>query len=156
MSSRLFTEIREKRGLSYYIRADSHHFDDTGVFNINTGVQNTKVVDTLKLILKELKEMKSYTVSDRELNIAKEHIQGQTVMGFESSDEIAAIIGMNELLLQQPFDLDYEMEQYKAVTKQQVLDFMQKFALPEHLNLALIGNVSASDSVKLEQILSSL
>lgn len=156
MSSRLFTEIREKRGLSYYIRADSHHFDDTGVCNINTGVQNTKVVNTLKLILKELQEMKSYPVSDRELNIAKEHIQGQTVMGFESSDEIAAIIGMNELLLHQPFDLEYEMEQYKAVTKEQILDFMQKFALPEHLNLALIGNISASDSIKLEQILSSL
>ena len=156
MSSRLFTEVREKRGLSYYIRADSHHFDDTGVFNINTGVQNTKIVDTLKLILKELQEMKSYPVSDRELNIAKEHIQGQTVMGFESSDEIAAIVGMNELLLKQPFDLDYEMEQYKAVTKQQVLDFMQKFALSEHLNLALIGNISASDNIKLEQILASL
>jgi predicted Zn-dependent peptidase len=156
MSSRLFTEIREKRGLSYYIRADSHHFDDTGVFNINTGVQNTKVIDTVKLILKELKDMKSYPVSDKELNIAKEHIQGQTVMGFESSDEIAAIIGMNELLLHQPFDLDYEMEQYKAVTKQQILDFMQKYTLAEHLNLALIGNISASDSIKLEKILSSL
>jgi predicted Zn-dependent peptidase len=156
MSSRLFTEIREKRGLSYYIRADSHQFDDTGVFNINTGVQNTKIVDTLKLILKELQEMKSYPVSDRELNIAKEHIQGQTVMGFESSDEIAAIIGMNELLLHQPFDLDYEMEQYTAVTKQQILDFMQQHALAEYLNLALIGNISASDSMKLEQILSSL
>ncbi len=156
MSSRLFTEIREKRGLSYYIRSDSHHFDDTGVFSINTGVQNINVVDTLKLILKELKDIKSYTVSDRELNIAKEHIQGQTVMGFESSDEIAAIIGMNELLLQEPFDLEYEMEQYKAVTKDQILDFMQKYTLSQHLNLALIGNISASDSIKFEQILSSL
>ncbi len=156
MSSRLFTEIREKRGLSYYIRADSHHFDDTGVFNINTGVQNTKIIDTLKLIVKELKEMKTYSVSDRELNIAKEHIQGQTVMGFESSDEIAAIIGMNELLLHQPFDLEYEMEQYKTVSKQQILEFMQKYTLAEQLNLALIGNISASDSIKLEQILSSL
>lgn len=156
MSSRLFTEIREKRGLSYYIRADSHHFDDTGVFNINTGVQNTKIIDTVKLILKELKDMKSYPVTEKELNIAKEHIQGQTVMGFESSDEIAAIIGMNELLLHQPFDLEAEMAQYRSVTKQQILDFMQQYTLAEHLNLALIGNISASDSIKLEKILGDL
>lgn len=156
MSSRLFTEIREKRGLSYYIRADSHHFDDIGAFNINTGVQNTKVENTLKLILKELKDMKYYPVSEKELNIAKEHIQGQTVMGFESSDEIAAIIGMNELLLHQPFDLEYEMEQYKAVTKEQILDFMQKYAISEHLNLALIGNISDNNKTKFEQILASL
>ncbi|MEX0596923.1 MAG: pitrilysin family protein [Candidatus Paceibacterota bacterium] len=156
MSSRLFTEIREKRGLSYYIRADSHHFDDTGVYSINTGVQNTKVVETLNLILKELKTMKSYPVSDKELNIAKENIQGQTVMGFESSDEIAAIIGMNELLLNENFDLDHEMEQYQSITKQQILEFMQKYTLAEHLNLALIGNIPASDNTKLEQILSSL
>lgn len=156
MSSRLFTEIREKRGLSYYIRSDSHHFDDTGVFNINTGVQNNKVTDTIKLILKELQAMKVYPVSDKELNIAKEHIQGQTVMSFESSDEIAAIVGMNELLLHKPFDLEYEMEQYKAVTKEQILEFMQKYAISEHLNLALIGNISAGDNNKLEQILASL
>ena len=100
--------------------------------------------------------MKYYPVSEKELNIAKEHIQGQTVMGFESSDEIAAIIGMNELLLHQPFDLEYEMEQYKAVTKEQILDFMQKYAISEHLNLALIGNISDNNKTKFEQILASL
>lgn len=156
MSSRLFTEVREKRGLSYYIRADSHHFDDTGVFSVNTGVQNTKVLETVKLILKELKDIKSYTVSDKELNIAKEHIQGQTVMGFESSDEIAAIVGMNELLLHKPFDLDYEMEQYRSVKKEQILEFMQRYAIPQHLNLSLIGNISTTDKSTLEQILASL
>ena len=100
--------------------------------------------------------MKSYPVTEKELNIAKEHIQGQTVMGFESSDEIAAIIGMNELLLNQPFDLEAEMAQYRAVTKQQILDFMQKYTLAEHINLALIGNISATDKLKLEQTLASL
>jgi predicted Zn-dependent peptidase len=156
MSSRLFTEIREKRGLSYYIRADSHHFDDTGVFSINTGVQNTKVIETVKRIVQELQNMKNLPVSDKELLIAKEHIKGQTVMEFESSEEIAAIIGMNELLLKKPFDLDKEMELYGAVTKQQILNFLQQYAQSEHLNLALIGDISASENIKLENILASL
>ncbi len=156
MSSRLFTEIREKRGLSYYIRADSHHFDDTGVFSINTGVQNTKVIETVKRIVQELQNIKNLPVSDKELLIAKEHIKGQTVMEFESSDEIAAIIGMNELLLKQPFDLDKEMELYGSVTKQQILDFLQQYAQSEHVNLALIGDISASENTKLENILASL
>jgi predicted Zn-dependent peptidase len=156
MSSRLFTEIREKRGLSYYIRADSHHFDDTGVFSINTGVQNTKVIETVKRIVQELQHIKNIPVSDKELNIAKEHIKGQTVMEFESSDEIAAIIGMNELLLKQPFDLDKEMDLYGAVTKQQILDFLQQYAQSQYLNLALIGDISSSENTKLENILASL
>lgn len=156
MSSRLFTEIREKRGLSYYIRADSHHFDDTGVFSINTGVQNTKVIETIKRIVQELQQIKNIPVSDKELHIAKEHIKGQTVMEFESSDEIAAIIGMNELLLKQPFDLDKEMDLYGAVTKQQILDFLQQYAQSQYLNLALIGDISSSENTKLENILASL
>jgi predicted Zn-dependent peptidase len=156
MSSRLFTEIREKRGLSYYIRADSHHFDDTGVFSINTGVQNTKVIETVKRIVQELQHIKNIPVSDKELNIAKEHIKGQTVMEFESSDEIAAIIGMNELLLKQPFDLDKEMDLYGAVTKQQILDFLQQYAQSQYLNLALIGDISSSENIKLKNILASL
>lgn len=156
MSSRLFTEIREKRGLSYYIRADNHQFDDTGFFAINTGVQNNKVSETITRIIKELREMKSYQVSDKELSIAKEHIQGQSVMDFESSDEIAAIVGMNELLLKKPFDLEEEMSKFMAVTKDQIIEWMNTYAQPSLMNIALIGDISPAEKQGIKQIVSVL
>src|SRR5205823_5365718 len=75
MSSRLFTEVREKRGLGYYVHASGSNYQDTGVFTIGSGIQVEKIQQALDVILSELKKIKNYHVEDKELLKAKEYIK---------------------------------------------------------------------------------
>lgn len=85
MSSRLFTEVREKRGLGYYVRASGSAYQDTGVFGINSGVQIDKIEEALKVILFELEKIKAEEISKRELLKAKEYLKGKTVLALEDN-----------------------------------------------------------------------
>lgn len=85
MSSRLFTEVREKRGLGYYVRASGSAYQDTGVFGINSGVQIDKIEEALKVIFSELEKIKAEEISKRELSKAKEYLKGKTVLALEDN-----------------------------------------------------------------------
>ena len=85
MSSRLFSEIREKRGLAYYVRAMPSSFQDTGVFGVGAGVQIGKIQEALRVILDELKKIKNQPVETQELQKAKEYIKGKSVLALEDN-----------------------------------------------------------------------
>ncbi len=85
MSSRLFTEVREKRGLGYYVRASGGNYQDTGVFNIGAGVQIDKIEEALTVIFAELEKIKKYPVSAEELKKAKEFLKGKTILALEDN-----------------------------------------------------------------------
>ncbi len=85
MSSRLFTEVRERRGLAYYVRASSGNYQDTGVFNVRSGVQVPKIEEAISVILSELAKMKTELVDYRELLKAKEYIKGHTILMLEDN-----------------------------------------------------------------------
>lgn len=85
MSSRLWDEIREKRGLAYYVRAGSGSYQDTGQFVVAAGVQIAKVEEAVKVILSELKRTVDVLVSDKELQKAKEYLKGKTALALEDN-----------------------------------------------------------------------
>lgn len=85
MSSRLFTEVREKRGLCYYVRAMGSNYQDTGVFNIGAGVQIDKIQEAIKVIFDELKKIKSRQVEQKEMQKAKEFLKGKTILALEDN-----------------------------------------------------------------------
>lgn len=85
MSSRLFTEVRERRGLAYYVRAASGNFQDTGVFHVRSGVQVPKIEEAITVILSELAKMKTDLVDNKELLKAKEYIKGHTILMLEDN-----------------------------------------------------------------------
>jgi len=145
MSSRLFTEIREKRGLAYYVRASSDHFDDAGYLAVNAGIRNDKVLEAVKIISKEFAKIKLTGITEKELKIAKENIKAHMVMGLESSDNIAEAVAMHELQLKEPFDVEKELAEFDKIKKQDIQDFMNKYCLEDKLNLALIGNFKQKD-----------
>ena len=145
MSSRLFTEIREKRGLAYYVRCSSDHFDDAGYLAVNAGIRNDKVLEAIKIISKEFTKIKTTGITDKELKIAKENIKAHMVMGLESSDNIAEAVAMHELQLKESFDVEKELAEFDKITKKDIQDFMNKYCLEDQLNLALIGNFKQKD-----------
>lgn len=85
MSSRLFSEIREKRGLAYYVRAMPNSFQDTGIFGVGAGVQIGKIKEALRVVLDELKKIKNHAVEMQELQKAKEYIKGKSVLALEDN-----------------------------------------------------------------------
>ncbi len=85
MSSRLFTEVREKRGLCYSVGAGHHAFEDTGMFTVNAGLDKTRLGEALGAIWQELKQLKDTQVSADELRRAKDHIRGRWMLAFEDS-----------------------------------------------------------------------
>ena len=85
MSSRLFTEVREKRGLGYYVRSSPGSYQDTGSFTVSAGVQVDKITEALKVILAELKKIKDAPVGDKEIQKAKEYIKGKSVLALEDN-----------------------------------------------------------------------
>ena len=85
MSSRLFIEVRERRGLAYYVRASGSSYQDTGVFNIGSGVQVGKIDEAIGVILAELEKIKNQKVGNEELKKAKEFIKGKSILALEDN-----------------------------------------------------------------------
>ncbi len=85
MSSRLFYEIREKRGLAYYVRCSSGNYQDTGMFQVNAGVQVDKAEAAVSVIKQELERIKQFLVDPKELHKAKEYLKGRMTLALEDS-----------------------------------------------------------------------
>lgn len=85
MSSRLFIEVRERRGLAYYVKASPNTYQDVGSFDIGAGVQVGKIEEALKVIMSELRRIRDIWVDPKELLKAKEYIKGKTTLALEDN-----------------------------------------------------------------------
>jgi predicted Zn-dependent peptidase len=88
MSSRLFTEIRERKGWAYYVRATPSNYQDTGNFVIQAGVRQDALPQVVKTIVAELKKIKTVPVGSSELNKAKEYLKGTLTLALEESESL--------------------------------------------------------------------
>lgn len=152
MSSRLFEEVREKRGLAYYVRTSSDNYTDCGTLVTTAGIDSTRVEDAIKVILAEharIKEKGSLTAD--EIRKAKEFLKGHFVLDLEDSHSVASFYASQELLekrLENPDEVNGRIE---AVTIDQLEKVAEKYIVQETLNLAIIGNVG--DGQKFEKLL---
>ena len=151
MSSRLFTEVREKRGLAYHVRTTVDAFEDCGYLATQAGVDHDKLELTVKTILDEYKKIATEKVSGKELQNAKDYIKGKSVMGFESSDEVAMFFVDQEMKKKKIMTLSEIFEKIDKVTQDDILRVAKDVFQDKKLNLAVIG--PHRDSKKLEKIL---
>jgi|SRR5579872_1251622 len=87
MSSRLFVNIREQKGLAYYVRASNNAYHDTGNFTIQAGLKIGETLNAVKSILAELRKIKTDLVSDAELTRAKDYMKGRIALALEDNQE---------------------------------------------------------------------
>lgn len=85
MSSRLFSEIRERRGLAYYVRSGNSQYQDTGIFDVSAGIRVSNIEEALKVTLNVLQEIKTTLVSKKELEKAKSYLKGRTTLYLEDN-----------------------------------------------------------------------
>lgn len=141
MSSRLFTEIREKRGLCYYVRASNDHYNDVGVLTGSAGVDPTRVNEALKVMREEFLALIDGTkpVTQTEVDDAKENIIGQTWLDLEDSQSVASWYGMKQLLKGEVETEEEVIAKIKAVTLEEVQKLATEIIKPENLYMSLIG-----------------
>ncbi len=85
MSSRLFIEVRERRGLAYYVRAHSGNYQDTGAFTLGAGVQVKKIEEAVKVIIGELNKITDKNILAKELKKSKEYLKGRITLALEDN-----------------------------------------------------------------------
>lgn len=139
MSSRLFEEIREKRGLAYYVNSGFDDFHDTGSFYARAGVIVSKTEEAIQVTLQTIEAMTKRPVTDQELKRAKENLKGQLYLGLENSFAVAEFLAEQELLwghIDQPEKVVADIEK---VTARDIMEVAKETIRPERLNLAVIG-----------------
>lgn len=139
MSSRLFIQIRERRGLAYYVGCHDENFTDSGYLVVRAGVKLAKIDEAIKVALGELAKLTKTPVADRELKKVKEMIKGRLVLGWEDSQQVASDYA-TELLLEKKVRSPQEiMSLIDQVSAGDLLRAAKRFLRPERLNLAIIG-----------------
>jgi predicted Zn-dependent peptidase len=147
MSSRLFTEIREHKGLAYDIHSYTEHFLNSGSFGIYAGVDPEKIETAVAAILEEISQIKQ-GITAGELTRAKELSKGRLYLRFEDSQNVALWYGVQEILTQQILDIDDVISIVDAITIDELKEVAKEILTDSGLNLAVIGPIKEAESYR--------
>ncbi len=139
MSSRLFLSVREKLGLAYYIKTEFSKSTDTGYLVTQAGVDNSKIEQAIKAILKEYELIKTKKVSLSELEKVKDHLKGGLILGLETSNNQAIFYGTQELMKRKILTPKQICDKINNVSREDILKVSKEIFKPANLNLALVG-----------------
>jgi predicted Zn-dependent peptidase len=145
MSSRLFNEIREKRGLAYEIGTQVKRFHDTGAFIVHAGIDNRKVGPTVSLIMRELDKARRRCVSRDEFKRAKDFYMGQLSLALEDTLDHMLWIGETTATLDRVYSLEDVIKEIRKTTIADVREAGRQIFTEETMNLALIGPLTQSE-----------
>lgn len=153
MSSRLFIEVRERRGLAYRVRTEGESFHDAGYLATQCGVEHENLEKAIVVILDEYRKIATEKVGKDELRKAKEYIKGGLAMGLEGSDEVVEYLVSQEILKSEIVLPKDKVRAIERVTADDVLRVAQDIFRNDRLNLAIVGPQDAKKKAKLEKML---
>jgi len=139
MSSRLFSSLREKYGLAYYVSTRSQLYSDTGYLVTSAGVPNDKIVESVSVIMAEYESILKNGIDENELKKAKDFIKGKTLIGLESSNSMAGFVGEQAMTFKKAVDAKELLKKVNAVTVRDINKIAETIFKNNRLNLALIG-----------------
>jgi len=147
MSSRLFTEIRDRLGLAYSIYSYVDHFLDTGAVTIYAGVEPKNLQVAIKVILEQLFRLKE-PIYEAELTKAKELAKGRLLLRMEDSRSVAGWMGGQEILTGQILNVDQIMSIIDAITAEELRQLAQELLVDSQLRLAVVGPVAEDEPLE--------
>ncbi len=141
MSSRMFIEVREKRGLAYAVKTSSEHYLDNGYLATYAGLEIKRADEAVKVMLDQYWGIadKRYPISAKELKKTKEYIKGNLALSLEDTKNVSAFFGIEELLLNKPITPEEVIREIDKVKVDEVVEVAKDFFKPQNLNLAVIG-----------------
>ncbi|SHM65833.1 M16 family metallopeptidase [Actinacidiphila paucisporea] len=150
MSSRLFQEVREKRGLAYSVYSYTSSFADCGLFGVYAGCQPSRVPEVLKICRDELNQVAENGLTDEELRRAIGQLSGSTVLGLEDTGALMNRIGKSELCWGDQLSVDDLLAKIAAVTPDEVRA-VARDVLGQRPSLAAIGPLKQKQTARLHE-----
>ena len=145
MSSRLFQEVRERRGLAYSIYSFLSSHTDAGMLGIYGAVRPDNIKATLELVRHELVRFKGEPIIEAELRAAKEHIKGGIYLAAENTDNRMSRLAKNEMVFGRFIAYEEIEAGLEKVTSEDVQALAQEIFRPEVMSLVLLGQVDGLD-----------
>jgi predicted Zn-dependent peptidase len=139
MSSRLFQEVRERQGLVYSIYSGIQAYRDTGVLYISAGTDAPNFSKVLKLILKEVRDLKKDGIRSEELRRAKDHLKGNLMLSLESTSSRMNRLAKQELSFGVFFSLDEMLAAIDHVREEEVQSLIHRLLDEDQLALLTLG-----------------
>ncbi|PIU86953.1 hypothetical protein COS66_03400 [Candidatus Berkelbacteria bacterium CG06_land_8_20_14_3_00_43_10] len=149
MSSRLFEEVREKRGLAYYVGAGTSDHHDVGAFYVRAGVMLDKTQEAIRVVFNELEKISKTSPSSEELVRSKENMKGQIYLGLEDSQSVAQYLANRILYHNTIIQPENVVEQIEKVTAKEISDLAQQLFTQQNRTLAVIGPFTDTQFSKL-------
>ncbi len=147
MSSRLFMQVRERRGLCYYISTGRELYADTGSMVTQAGIRNDKqkIQEAINVILEEHMKIVKGDITDEEVEKAKELLKGRYLLSLEDSMNIATMFGTKYILEGEVVDTQKVLEKLKNITKKDIISVAKQIFIPSRLTCAIIGPLEERD-----------
>jgi predicted Zn-dependent peptidase len=150
MSSHLFQEIREQRGLVYNIYSYVNCYHDAGTFGISTSTSRESLTEVLSLIKQEILRIRDQGITDAELAFSKEHIKGNLFISLESSESRMGRLAKNEIYFGGYIPLKETLREIDSIKKSEVDEMGRTiFAKPETISLTILGNTDREEIERL-------
>lgn len=148
MSSRLFIQVRERRGLCYSISAGHQAMEDTGVFTILTGLDKTRIKEAVKVIWDELRKIATEPVGADELRRAKDHVRGKLTLALEDSSSYADWYGRQWIFQKKAETPEARLKRLEAVTPSDIRKLAAELFQKRHMAAAVIGPFGTKKNVE--------
>jgi predicted Zn-dependent peptidase len=145
MSSRLFQEIREKRGLAYSVYSYLSSFSDAGSMTIYTGASREKMEAVLEVIRGQLRNLSRNPISDEELTRAKSYLKGGLLLSLESSSSVMSRIAKQELYFEGYESIEETVKKIEEVTSAKVQEIAAENFQENRFSFAAIGPVERKE-----------
>lgn len=154
MSSRLFQEIREKRGLAYSVYSYLSSYTDAGALAVYAGTDRERSCEAVKIMLAEMARLRDEVVAEDELNAAREQIKGKILMSLESSDSYMSRLARSYLYFGRYQPLEEVMAGFDAVTAADLQELAGKLFRDASLNIQVMGRVDRACFAAGEELIS--
>ncbi|HET6420343.1 MAG TPA: pitrilysin family protein [Geobacteraceae bacterium] len=141
MSSRLFQEIRENKGLAYSVYSYISSHSDAGSLIVYAGTSRENMLEIIRIILDELRRLNTERIPEQELKHAKEHLKGNLLLSLESSDNRMTKLAKNEIFFGRNIPINEIIHGVEQVTAESLLQLSNKLFVEDYFTLQLIGNV---------------
>ena len=144
MSSRLFEEVREQRGLAYDIHSGAHFYSDCGALVVESGIDPNRVDEAIPVILKELAKMRD-GVTEGEWKQALQLTKGRMMLRMEESRAVSSFLGIQELIRGEVQSVDEVIANISSVTQEDIKRAANRVIKSENLVLSIVGPFDDSD-----------
>jgi len=149
MSSRLFQEVREKRGLAYSIYSYNATLKDSGLYVVYSGTSKNTFRQVIDVIVAELGKVKKSGISKEEMLRSKEHLKGSLVLGLESTSSRMGWLARSQFYYDRVITFDEVFSKIDKVTHDDIIRIANKYIRDEDLTLTVIGDLTESELPKI-------